>query len=337
MVSDVPLGAFLSGGIDSSLVVALMQEQSASRVKTFTIHFENPRFDESVHAAAVAKHLGTEHYEETCTTREMIEIVSRLPDYFDEPFADPSAIPTYLVSKVICQNVMVALSGDGGDELFFGYHRYHNYAKRLARMGPQADDEVEQYAHWHVSWTDAQIQTLLGRPAVHSPVDRSMRLHLNQFSRLERAPLLDLVTYLPEQILTKVDRASMAASLEARAPSLDHRVVEFSLGLPLELKWRNGEGKWLPRQLLYKRVPQTLVDRPKMGFSVPLPEWFRGGLRDEISEQFGGTLLEQLGINPQLARRLWRDVLDGRDDSVDLIWTLFALTSWARRWKGYRN
>jgi asparagine synthase (glutamine-hydrolysing) len=335
MVADVPLGAFLSGGIDSSLVVALMQEQTSQQIKTFTIRFEDPEFNEADHAAAVASHLGTEHYEETCSTAQMLEIVSRLPDYFDEPFADASAIPTYLVSRVTRQRVTVALSGDGGDELFFGYHRYHNHAKRLAEISPENDpvDELQQYAHWHVSWPDAEIKALLGRVAVKSPAHESMQRKLQLFPALERPPILDLVTYLPEQILTKVDRASMAASLEARAPFLDHRVVEFSLGLPLELKWRNREGKWLLRRLLYKRAPRQLVDRPKMGFSVPLAEWFRGGLREQISNDFAGTLLEELEIDPRPVRLLWRDLIAGKSDSVDLIWTLFALTSWARRWR----
>ena len=347
MVADVPVGAFLSGGIDSSLVAALMQEQSSKRVKTFTIRFENPDFNEADHARAVANHLGTEHYEETCSTKEMIDIVGRLPDYFDEPFADASAIPTYLVSKITRRKVTVALSGDGGDELFFGYERYHNYANRLLEMPSHKihaeqknsaeelfdADELQQYAHWHVSWQDSDIETMLGRTAMRSSTHQAMRRDLKQFLPLERAPILDLFTYLPEQILTKIDRASMAASLEARAPFLDHRVIEFALGLPLDLKWRSGQGKWLLRQLLYKRVPQQLVDRPKMGFSVPLAEWFRGGLREQIANDFAGSLLEELGINPRSARLLWQALLAGNNDSVDLIWTLFALTSWARRWK----
>ncbi len=345
MVADVPVGAFLSGGIDSSLIAALMQEQSSKRVKTFSIRFENPDFNEADHALAVANHLSTEHYEETCSTKEMTDIVGRLPDFFDEPFADPSAIPTYLVSKITHQKVTVALSGDGGDELFFGYERYHNYANRLSETPPHEiqaerkntteellDAELQQYAHWHMSWLDSDIEAMLGRTPMKSSAHQALRRDLKQFAPLERAPILDLSTYLPEQILTKVDRASMATSLEVRAPFLDHRIVEFSLGLPLALKWRSGQGKWLLRRILYKRVPQQLVDRPKMGFSVPLAEWFRGGLREQIASDLAGPYLEDLGIEPQSARCLWTEFLAGNDSSADLLWAIFALTSWARRW-----
>ena len=336
MVADVPLGAFLSGGIDSSLIVALMQEQSSKRVKTFTIRFVDPEFNEADHAMAVAKHLGTEHYEETCGKEQMLDVLGHLPEYFDEPFADASAIPTYLVSKVARQGVTVALSGDGGDELFFGYERYHNYATRWLQMaapktnncGSEAllDAEMEYYAHWHMSWQDEDIDAMLGESGPRSAAHQSARLELQQFAPLERPPLLDLMTYLPDQILTKVDRASMAVGLEARAPFLDHRVVEFALTLPLEQKWRHGEGKWLLRQLLHRRVPRALVDRPKMGFSVPLADLFRGGLRDAIESAFAGPVLEELGIRPDIARATWHNFLAGNNDCTDRIWNLFALT-----------
>lgn len=342
MISDVPLGAFLSGGIDSSLIVALMQEQSARRVKTFTIRFDDPEFNEADHARAVADHLGTDHFEETCSTAQMIDTIGKLPEYFDEPFADASAIPTYLVSKVARQEVTVALSGDGGDELFFGYERYRNYATRWVQIAAPRmshgtletllDTEMQYYAHWHVSWQDPEIAVMLGHQGQRSAAHETARRDLQQFTALERPPLLDLLTYLPDQILTKVDRASMALSLEARAPFLDHRVVEFALALPLEQKWRGGESKWLLRQLLHKRVPRDLVDRPKMGFSVPLAELFRGGLREQIESAFAGPLLEDLHICPDPAQAAWRDFLAGNNVSVDRIWTLFALTCWAKRW-----
>jgi asparagine synthase (glutamine-hydrolysing) len=342
MTSDVPLGAFLSGGIDSSLIVALMQEQSAKPVQTFTIRFENPEFNEADHARAVADYLGTDHFEETCSAAQMIETIGKLPEVFDEPFADASAIPTYLVSRVARHEVTVALSGDGGDELFFGYERYRNYATRWAQIAaPRVshgaletllDTEMQYYAHWHVSWQDPEIAVMLGHRGQRSTAHETARRDLQQFTALERPPLLDLLTYLPDQILTKVDRASMALSLEARAPFLDHRVVEFALTLPLEQKWRGGESKWLLRQLLHQRVPRDLVDRPKMGFSVPLAELFRGGLREQIENAFAGPLLEDLHICPDPARAAWQDFLAGNNDSVDRIWTLFALTYWAERW-----
>lgn len=352
MISDVPLGAFLSGGIDSSLVVALMQEQSSKPVKTFTIRFEDREFNEADYALAVAKSLGTEHHEETCGVEQMMAIVDLLSDYFDEPFADSSAIPTYFLSRLTRQHVTVALSGDGGDELFFGYHRYHNYARKVAlRESQQAmkqgaaqlkrrrrvqevpDAEFDYYAHWHASWTVPEIESMTGSSVADGPSHSEMRRRLVSVSNVERPPLLDLVTYLPEDILTKVDRASMAASLEARAPFLDHRVVEFALSLPLTLKWREGCSKWVLRRILHKRVLPVLVERPKMGFSVPLADWFRGGLRERITSDFHGPLLEDLGINPQPARRLWSEFLAGRFVAPDLIWSLFALTSWARRWR----
>lgn len=343
MIADVPLGAFLSGGVDSSLIVALMQEQSAKRVKTFTIRFEDPAFNEADHARAVAKHLGTEHYEDTCGTDQVLDVIGRLPEFFDEPLADASAIPTYLLSTVARQQVTVALSGDGGDELFFGYERYHNFAARWLNMAaPKTagdapehllDAEMDHYAHWHMSWQDAAIAAMLGRPGQRSVAHEAARLELRQFTPLKRPPLLDLATYLPDQILTKVDRASMAASLEARAPLLDHRVVEFALALPLEQKWRDGQGKWPLRHLLYKRVPRILVDRPKMGFSVPLADLFRNGLRDQVESAFAGPVLEELGMRPGPARATWQDFLAGNNDCVDRLWTLFALTSWAKRWK----
>lgn len=343
MIADVPLGAFLSGGIDSSLIVALMQEQSAKPIKTFTIRFEDPAFNEADHARQVAKHLGTEHYEETCRTNQMLDVVARLPEFFDEPFADASAIPTYLVSRVARREVTVALSGDGGDELFFGYERYHNYATRwlemaapkTARHASEAvlDTEIPYYAHWHMSWQDSEVATMLGRPGQSSVAHQAARRELQQFTPLDRPPLLDVATYLPDQILAKVDRTSMAVSLEARAPFLDHRVVELALAIPLDQKWHDGQGKWPLRHLLYQRVPRSLVDRPKMGFSVPLARLFRAGLRDPIDTAFAGPVLEELGLRPELARMTWRDFLAGNSDCIDRIWTLFALASWAKRWK----
>src|SRR3954468_5021190 len=308
MIADVPLGAFLSGGIDSSLVVALMQEQSTTPVKTFTIRFDNPEYNEADHAAAVARHLGTEHHERTCSNSEMLALVDRLPAMYDEPFADSSSVPTYLVSRTARELVTVALSGDGGDELFFGYprYRYHRTAaavlsmprvlRRAAAFGASrmparrlrriADvlrsDEQDHYARFVSWWTTPDIQAMTGAAALVAPayadaLQRAARLRIDS-----RAALLDVVSYLPEDILTKVDRASMAVSLEVRAPLLDHRVAEFALALPIELKRRGRTMKWLLRQLLYKRVPRELIDRPKMGFGVPLGDWFRGPLRGGV-------------------------------------------------------
>jgi asparagine synthase (glutamine-hydrolysing) len=355
MIADVPLGAFLSGGIDSSLIVALMQEQSATPMRTFTIRFENPEFNEADHAAAVARHLGTDHYEETCGERQMLDVVDRVADMFDEPFADSSAIPTYLVSKIARQRVTVALSGDGGDELFFGYPRYRYHAdaswvlalprpvrraaalaasrlptRRLRRIADVLrSDEVDRYASFISWWRPDEIKALTGEPPVDGPAYADALARSGDVGD-GRAGLLDLVSYLPEDILTKVDRASMAVSLEVRAPLLDHRVVEFALGLPFSLKRRGGTAKWLLRQLLYKRVPRGLIDRPKMGFGVPLGDWFRGPLRERMDSYCAGPDLEDFGIDPGPVRQLWLDFQARREHRTDLVWQMFALVAWAR-------
>jgi asparagine synthase (glutamine-hydrolysing) len=356
-IADVPLGAFLSGGIDSSLVVALMQEQSGERVRTFTIRFDNPEYNEADHAAAVARHLGTEHAETTCDESQMLDIVARLPDIFDEPFADSSAIPTYLVSQVARRHVTVALSGDGGDELFFGYPRYQYHAdaawalglpegmrlaaaraashlptRRLRRIADvlrnNEDDTYARFVAWH---SPEDVRRISGVAPGDAPLYRSTLERSGDMNAALRPGLLDLVSYLPDDILTKVDRTSMAVSLEVRAPLLDHRVAEFALGLPLQLKRRGGTMKWLLRQLLYKRVPRQLVERPKMGFGVPLRSWFLGPLREQMDDYCAGDDLSQLGLDPAPIRDLWRDFVLGRNHRSDLVWQAFVLVAWSRR------
>jgi asparagine synthase (glutamine-hydrolysing) len=358
-LADVPLGAFLSGGIDSSLIVALMQEQSSMPVQTFSIRFDNPAFNEADHAAAVARHLGTDHHEETCTDRQMFDIVEKLPDLFDEPFADSSAVPTYLVSKIARQHVTVTLSGDGGDELFFGYPRYWYHEsgawalalprgvqraaatvasrmprRRLRRIADVLrSDDPDSYARFVTWWDPEEVARLTGAPAQDQPLykdahDRSAVLDTNA-----RVGLLDLVSYLPEDILTKVDRASMAVSLEVRAPFLDHRVVEYALSLPVSLKKRGHASKWILRQLLYKRVPEQLIERPKMGFGVPLSDWFRGPLRDQMDEFCAGSDLEDLGLNPVPVRQLWAGFKLRQAHRDDQLWQIYVLIAWARKFK----
>jgi asparagine synthase (glutamine-hydrolysing) len=356
-IADVPLGAFLSGGIDSSLVVALMQEAQTSPVKTFSIRFTDPAFNEADHAAAVARHLGTEHHEETCDERHLLEIAARIPDIFDEPFGDSSAIPTFLVSRTARRHVTVALSGDGGDELFFGYPRYQYHAdaswalglprparrlaaaaasrmpaRRLRRIADVlSDDDDDAYGRF-VGWlTTSDIEALSRRAVVRAPLYDEMLARLDAVPSPDRPPLLDLVTYLPDDILAKVDRTSMAVSLEVRAPLLDHRVVELALGLPQRLKRRDGQTKWLLRRLLYRRVPPELVERPKMGFGVPLARWFRGPLRAQMDALCGGSALESVGLDPAPARRMWRDFTAGGYHRPDLLWQIFVLAAWAER------
>jgi asparagine synthase (glutamine-hydrolysing) len=358
MIADVPLGAFLSGGIDSSLVVALMQEVGSSPPRTFTIRFENPEYDESPNAAAVARHLGTEHHEETCGVAEMLDVVERLPAFFDEPFADSSAIPMYLVSRATRRRVTVALSGDGGDELFFGYPRYFHLnrwgwllraprplrraAALLAAAAPWRrvrraadvlqDDDADPYGRFVAWWSRGDLARF-GAGTPEFPAYASALERVAALEATARSPILDVVSYLPEDILTKVDRASMAVSLETRCPLLDHRVAEFALKLPLRLRSNGRTGKLPLRRLLDRRVPRALTERPKMGFGVPLADWLHGPLRTQMSTYVNGPLLGGLGLDPTPARRLWSDFLARRSHRTDLLWNVFALAAWAEQWK----
>ncbi len=355
-IADVPLGAFLSGGIDSSLIVAIMAEQSSSPVQTHTIRFGSAEFDEADHAAAVARHLGTDHHELLCDERQMLDVIDRLPSIFDEPFADSSAIPTYLVSRAARGGVTVALSGDGGDELFFGYPRYRYFTqaqwalnlpgplKRLGAavarrgttrrfrriadvLGAEAGDGYLPFITWFGS---EAVTAMMGRPTSAAPLYAAMYDRLAGRPRATWPGLLDLVSYLPDDILVKVDRASMATSLELRAPLLDHRVVEFALGLPPSLRGPALPSKYLLRRLLYARVPQALVDRPKMGFGVPLREWFHGPLRERMDEYCSSDAFEVAGLNPAPIRRIWREFKGGVEHRPDLLWSAYSLAAWSR-------
>lgn len=362
-IADVPLGAFLSGGIDSSLVVALMSEQDSAPVQTFTIRFANPEYNEADHAALVARHCRTAHHEELCDEAQMLAIVDRMPDMFDEPFGDSSAIPTYLVSEIARRNVTVALSGDGGDELFFGYPRYRHYAdavwalnlprstrkiaamaarqspaRRMQRiadvLGHEGGDAYARFITW---FSDDVITDMSGAPPMDAPLYRDVLDRADLVPRAERPGLLDLVSYLPDDILTKVDRASMATSLEVRAPLLDHRVVEFAVSLPLRFKRRGNVMKWLLRRLLHKRVPPELVERPKMGFSVPLRDWFNGPLRARMHDYVHSDDLRDLGLDPRPIRIMWDEFSRGRYHRPDLLWQVFVLVAWSRRFRGGSN
>jgi asparagine synthase (glutamine-hydrolysing) len=378
MIADVPLGAFLSGGIDSSTVVALMQAARSGKVKTFSIGFEIPGFSEAHHAAAVAQHLGTEHTELTVTPDEALGVIPRLPDWYDEPFADSSQIPTYLVSAMTRKHVTVALSGDGGDELFAGYNRYQLtqqfwqalslMPKALRRTAaaaitavrpdrwnallsalparlnlPQVGDKLhkaaavlqqdsadEIYRRLVSHWEPSEIM-----PQAHEP--RSIlddeKLATEFADLMSRMQFLDLVTYLPDDILTKVDRASMAVALEARVPLIDHRVVEFAWRLPRETKVRDGTSKWILRQVLYRHVPPELVERPKMGFGIPLGEWLRGPLRDWAETLLDEKRLREAGLlDHAMVRRFWQEHLAGSRNWQYLIWDVLMLEAWRERW-----
>lgn len=380
MVADVPLGAFLSGGIDSSTVVALMQAQSDRPIKTFTIGFHEAGYDEAKHAAAVAKHLGTEHHELYLASSEAQAIIPDIPNWCDEPFADVSQIPTYLVSRLARQQVTVSLSGDGGDELFAGYNRYfvgqafwqrikilpywlrYLSAYGIRQFSPNRWDSIAKilpnrfrprlvgdkahkladilavpnartfYKNLVSYWEEPANLVLGGNEPVLYPWNfESTFGHFDDF--VESMQMMDTLTYLPDDILTKVDRASMAVSLEARVPLLDHRVVEFAYGLPMDVKIRNGQGKWLLRQVLNKYVPNRLIDRPKMGFGVPIDQWLRGPLREWAENLLSLQRLESEGIlNPEPICQRWREHLSGQRNWQYSLWGVLMFQAWQERW-----
>ena len=383
MVADVPLGAFLSGGIDSSTVVALMQAQSSRPVRTFSIGFSEKRFDEAVHAGAVAHHLGTDHTELYVEPDHAIDLIPSLAERYDEPFGDSSQLPTLLVSELARRHVTVALSGDGGDELFAGYNRYSQadtlrrvyaaspgWARKAAagvlislrpgtwdrlsgllpvRRRPRLlGDKLHKLAEVvSLDRFDAVYPRLISHWALDAELVPGEGRGAGQLERSEfdggldvevdRMQLLDLCTYLPGDILTKVDRASMAHSLEARVPLLDHRVVEHAWRLPADRKIRAGETKWILRRVLERYVPRTLFERPKMGFAVPIDRWLRGPLRDWAAELLDpGVLAEDELFNVELVRRRWEEHQAGGRNWQYSLWIVLMGQAWRRRWLASR-
>jgi len=378
MIADVPLGAFLSGGIDSSVVVALMQAQSSRPLQTFSIGFHEAGYNEAEHAEAVARHLGTEHTELYVTPAEAQAVIPMLSTLYDEPFADSSQIPTFLVAQLSRRHVTVALSGDGGDELFGGYNRYFLAARiwRRIRMLPLparilaarvigalspaawnrvfatvspalperlsmrlAGDKLHKLAglldkggdeaiyRYLVSfWQDEAI--VLGTKEPKTVVtDCTQWLSCPDFE--QRMMYLDATTFLPDDILVKVDRASMGVSLEARVPLLDHRIVEFAWRLPLSMKIRDGQGKWLLRQVLYKYVPRELIDRPKMGFGIPIDEWLRGSLNEWAEDLLSEDRLRREGyLDPAPIRAKWAEHLSGKRNWAYPLWNVLMYEAW---------
>lgn len=379
MMADVPLGAFLSGGVDSSTVVALMQVQSNRPIKTFSIGFHEDAYNEAEHAAAVARHLGTDHTELYVTAREALDVIPKLPSLYDEPFADSSQIPTYLVSQLARRHVTVSLSGDAGDELFCGYNRYQITASLWGRLSAMpagvrsamawgltrvSPDRINRLAgsvkaagrwrnigekiHKGAGVMAARSSEELYRGMVsqwQSPSDIVVGGHepdtvltrpddrLAGLNDVERMMALDMLTYLPDDILAKVDRASMACSLESRVPFLDHRVVEFAWRLPLEYKLRReSQGyttKWALRQVLYRYVPVELIERPKMGFGVPIDSWLRGPLRDWAEELLSEARLRREGyLNPAPIRQKWAEHLGGQRNWQHPLWCVLMFQAW---------
>ena len=386
MLSDVPLGAFLSGGVDSSLIVSLMQEQSSKPIETFTVGFENSGFDESPHAKKVAQYLRTDHNELFVTSKEAREVIPLLPTIYDEPFADPSQIPTYLVCQAARRNVTVALSGDAGDELFGGYNRYFwgpriwskvawlPYSSRrmlgkaismltvegwdalgsifnslrpgtdgIASLGDKVyklsarldkvDSVDDLYLSLVTEWQD--IASLVKNPGGVSIESNALNFHDSLFQNLEihdaasRMMFCDTLTYLPDDILCKVDRAAMANSLETRVPFLDHRILELAWQLPDAMKIRGKEGKWALRQILYKYVPRELIERPKAGFGIPVGDWLRGPLKSWAEDLLDPARIDEEGfLYAQPIQEIWQQHLSCRYDWTPRLWSVLMFQAW---------
>lgn len=388
MLADVPVGAFLSGGVDSSVVVALMQsvsrQQGRGPVRTFTIGFAEDGYDESPHAQAVATHLGTQHTALQVSASEAQKVIASLPALYCEPFADSSQIPTFLVSKMAREHVTVALSGDGGDELFAGYNRYvlgqrlwgrleripasirNASAGILTGISPDAWDKIlaPVQARLPSRWAVANVGDKLHKGASAMRADSTADLYRRLVSVWDdptlvvkgiegqrvREPMtvlsnpedqahgkdfvqqmmeLDMLSYLPDDILCKVDRAAMGASLETRVPFLDHRLVEFAWHLPLQHKLRQGVGKWPLRQVLYRHVPNELIERPKVGFGIPLHDWLRGPLRNWAESLLSHHRLEREGFfHPAPIRQKWEEHVSGRRNWAESLWTILMFQAW---------
>jgi asparagine synthase (glutamine-hydrolysing) len=379
MMADVPLGAFLSGGVDSSTVVALMQAQSARPVKTFTIGFHEAGYNEAEHAKAVARHLGTDHTELYVTAEQAMAVIPRLPQLYDEPFSDSSQIPTFLVSQLAKEHVTVALSGDAGDELLCGYNRYQLTnrlwdklsaapvplrrlaAKGLTAVSPAAGNKVAGavrrvvpgavpfanvgdklhkgagvlasascdalYLNLVSHWLDPAAVVIGGsEPAT---LLTGAAPSLDGLDRVQRMMALDMLSYLPDDIMAKVDRAAMGVSLETRVPFLDHRVVEFAWSLPQSMKLRDGQTKWALREVLYRHVPRALIERPKMGFGVPIGKWLRGPLRDWAEALLDESRLRREGFfDPSPIRQKWNEHLSGQRNWEAHLWDVLMFQAW---------
>lgn len=378
MISDVPLGAFLSGGIDSSLIVALMQSQSTQPVKTFTVGFNEKDYSEAQYAKKIAKHLGTNHTELYVSSKEAIDVIPKIPTIYDEPFSDSSQIPTFLVSQLAKENVKVAISGDGGDELFCGYNRYimsekfspifrfmpliirKTLASTIQSISPQSLNKISKFlpilnqysnfgdkihkganvlntknfsdiyytlcSHWE---NPTKIVLNSEEPGTFLT---KFKPNLKYLNHQQQMMTLDLLTYLPDDILVKVDRAAMASSLETRVPFLDHKLIEHVFKIPHSLKYRNGNGKWILKRILNQYVPKSLTQRPKMGFEIPIGSWLRGPLRDWAENLLNEKRLNQENFfNTKFVRAKWLDHLDGKKNWQHDLWDILMFQVWLEK------
>jgi asparagine synthase (glutamine-hydrolysing) len=375
MISDVPLGAFLSGGVDSSVLVALMQSQSNLPVKTFTIGFSEEDYNEADHAKKIAKHLGTNHTELYVSSKRAMEVIPKIPLIYDEPFSDSSQIPTFLVAQLASKQVKVALSGDAGDELFCGYNRYlmskklwniasliplscrkilssglkilssqnwqriskvlpsssqyHNIGDKIYKGVDALKAKTLSDLHYILSSHWQNPTEIVFNTKQSATIFNEFIPMLKDLNDQEQMMALDFVTYLPDDILVKVDRASMASSLETRIPFLDHKLIEYVWKIPHSLKYRNGKGKWILRQILNKYVPKNLTERPKMGFAVPIDTWLRGPLRDWAENLLNEKRLSVEGyFNPKLIRDKWTEHLSGKRNWQYHLWDVLMFQAW---------
>ena len=371
MVADVPLGAFLSGGVDSSLIVALMQQQSTRPVKTFTIGFSDDLYNEAKYAKKVAKYINTDHTELYVSHQDAIDVIPKLPNIYDEPFSDSSQIPTFLVSKLAKEHVTVGLSGDAGDELFCGYNRYlltdrlwgklsklpvsmrRGLSGALSTLSPETLNKFlgfvpynrvgekihkaanvigsssidELYLQLVSNWSNPESIVLNSSGAISQAT--SGIINSLQMNQIQKMMLMDTLTYLPDDILTKVDRAAMGVSLETRIPFLSCNVVDFAWHMPMNFKIRNGESKWALRQILYKYIPKEMIERPKMGFSVPIGVWLRGPLREWAEDLLDESRLRQEGFfDPTVIRKKWMEHLSGARDWQHQLWSVLMFQAW---------
>jgi asparagine synthase (glutamine-hydrolysing) len=369
MVADVPVGVFLSGGIDSSVVTAILQKNRTEKLKTFTIGFQEDEFNEATYARKVAEHLGTDHHEYFCTSKEAQEIIPDLPFYYDEPFADSSAIPTILVSRFARKQVTVALSADGGDEIFAGYTKYVKVlkyldflrktpsgVKKLSKVllsfvpNPPAfkHDRVEKLMKIFLATDPVKAFDIITQGMTFKEAGKYLKQPINPLattfdeghlfeknvSNLNKFLATDYKTYMVDDILQKVDRATMSVSLEGREPFLDHRIIEFAAGLPAEFKLRESEGKYLLKQIAYKHLPKELIDRPKMGFRIPIEKWCRNELREIVEENLDEIMLQKQGVfNVETVKQLKQEFFKGNSKTdFERLWKILMFQMWYKRW-----